>query len=505
MSPLRIEAAGRTACRVWSGGTLLAEIRDLRLTALRLEAGGPLLIGPEVPLPLYWQQYADHENPERNASSNATVTVERQRGHGVQCGEGRDATGSTEGNAPDPAMQPAHTRGPVLPHGGEVETALSRQESKESECVVCRGTNASGAVRSTYRLTFHEVRTGVYELSVHALLEVTGAQGWLITPNPHHGELEFCNVWPVGTFSAIAGERKKYAVVAVRRSDAVTLVRHTHLESADKHRIMLREGDRIAWLLEDHNPVITLESAMPVSAGLCAYMWDVHVAYPACDGDIACVLPQGFTKEARFRLSSIPRSEGMEWLNQGRMIASPEDDRWPVYIHGLNTFRTTFGSAPGEANAHWPWTFEVVEGPEGSFCGELDQSVGFDDAASLRIESSAGGSARWMATTLGPAFGGPPFRAGKRYRLSARVRTAALDGEACIALRIHKNGEPGLYHPGEYQQYLSAVAGTGTTGWNEQAVLTPPIVPEPDRVHILLLHRGKGISWFDNVLFEEID
>ncbi|HSQ75919.1 MAG TPA: hypothetical protein VLT13_10200 [Bacteroidota bacterium] len=476
MNRLRVEPCGRADCRVRAGETLLAEIRDLRLCSLRLQEDGPLIIGPDVPMPLFWEQYADHENPERNASSGAVVSV------------GRD--GDNELTA---LHQPAHEPIPTGP------------EPEEPVCIVCRGTNSSGSIRSTFRLTFSRSIGGEYQLSVHALLEVTGEEGWLITPNPHHGELEFCNIWPAGTFSVEPGQRKRYAVTAVRRGERVTLVRHTHLESADKHRIMLQRGDCIAWLLEDVNPVITLESDLPASAGLCAYMWDVHVAYPVCQDDKPCVLPRGFTREARFCVSGMPRGEGESWLEKGKKADSPEDDRWPVYVPGLNTFRTTFASAPGEAHTHWPWAFEVVDGAAGSISGMLDQSTGFDDQASLCIRSSVPASGRWMATTLGPAFGGPPFRTARRYRLSARVRTLALEGESHIALRIHRSGQPDLYNAERYEMVVSPAAVSGTAEWQELSVVTQAIVPEPDRVHILLVHKGKGTSWFDNVLFEELD
>jgi hypothetical protein len=110
-----------------------------------------------------------------------------------------------------------------------------------------------------------------------------------------------------------------------------------------------------------------------------------------------------------------------------------------------------------------------------------------------------------MATTLGPAFGGATFRGGKRYRLSARVRTLTLSGESRIALRIHRCGQPDLHHPERYETYISPVAVSGTAEWRELTLVTQAIVPEPDRVHILLVHEGQGTSWFDNVLFEELD
>ncbi|MCC6396532.1 MAG: hypothetical protein IT282_05895, partial [Bacteroidetes bacterium] len=90
MNRLRIEPSGTTDCLVWSGSRLLAEVRDLRLVALCLREHGRQLLDPNVPLPLFWEQYADHENPERNASSRGVIHVE---GDTLVC-RGSTSTGS---------------------------------------------------------------------------------------------------------------------------------------------------------------------------------------------------------------------------------------------------------------------------------------------------------------------------------------------------------------------------------------------------------------------------
>jgi len=481
MSPLRIERTGPADCRMWADETLLAEVRDLRLTHLRLRKDAPPVIGPEVPLPLFWEQYADHEHPERNASSNAAVTMIS------------DGTDRTESSFARPGDERESTK------------RVDREGTEGTAGILCRGTNASGSIQSTFRLGFDETESGRYELLVHAHLEVVNQKGWLITPNPHHGELEFCNMWAMGTFSAVAGAKKLYSVTAVRHGDTITLLPHNHLESREKHNIPLQKGDQLAWLLEDENPVITLESELPATAGLCAYMWDFHIAYKVCGGGDSLLLPSGFSSEAMYRLSAMTRAEGQIWLERGRRGESPEDAEWPVYVNGVNTFRHTLASGPGDASSLWPWAFQVLEGLSETIHGGLDQTTGFDDHSCVRIQSSGPASGCWIATTLGPAFGGPAFHRAKRYRLSARVRTGELEGDARIALRLHRSGQPGLHHPESYEQFVSAAAATGTTGWQELQVVSPAIVPEPDRVHLLLLHRGQGTSWFDNVLLEEID
>jgi hypothetical protein len=108
-----------------------------------------------------------------------------------------------------------------------------------------------------------------------------------------------------------------------------------------------------------------------------------------------------------------------------------------------------------------------------------------------------------MATTIGPAFGEAEFRDHARFCLEAMVRTRALSGCASIAIRLHRSGAPDLFSPSSYEVFRSDRHPSGDTEWVRLHVLTPPISPPPDRIHILLEHEGRGNSWFDNVLLEE--
>ena len=450
---MKIERTAPADCRIWSGNELIAEIRSLRLIFLRLRPGSDPVLGNDVPLPLYWQQYADHEHPERNASGAARVAI------------------------------------------GEV--------TDDRAGVVCTGSTASGAMQSEFRLLFSAVPGERFELSVTARLSVVADEGWLVTPNPHHGELEFCNMWPVGTFMPDPVSTKRYTVTGVRRGEEITLLRHHHLESSDKHNIFLHQGDECAWLSEDEDPVVRMESDATVCAGLCAYMWDMHFAYRVCEEGMARVLPRGFTAEARYTLRTIDRTEGGRWMRTGSVATPSGLDAIPVYVRALHTFQETFASADEERTDLWPWSFEIVRGTAADVRGELDRNTGFDDAASLAVHAGQHGDGRWVATTLGPAFGEPPFGSGKRYRLTARVRGAG--GSARIALAIHRTDAPGLYDPGTYEEYAASVPADPGGVWQGCIIETPPIAPAPDRIHLRLIHEGEGTSWFDNVLFEECD
>lgn len=431
---------------------LIAEVHALRMMFFRTRGGQPSIIGSTFPLPLYWQQYADHEDPERNLSSMAAV-----------------AAGAT---------------------------------TARSVAIVCTGVTASGAATSRYHVTVAAVDGGRYEIHVDAELRVAGAAGWLVTPNPHHGELEFCDLWPEGSFVPGESGTKRYQMHAVRRAGDVVLIPHHHCESDDKHNILMHAGDEAAWLIEDDNPVVRIESSSGVAAGICAYMWDMHFAYAVCQGGEPVRLPRGFIARARFSLRSMPRNEAGLWMRVGTIARPGGLADIPVHVRGVHTFADTFATADLRRTDLWPWTFEALEGRPGQSEGRIDREKGYDDRSSLMIRAIAKGSGRWVLTTLGPAFSGPPFISGRRYRLTARVRTSG--GTASLALAIHRSDAPGLYDPSGYEEFM-VQAAPGGEEWALLAVETPPIVPAPDRIHCRLLHVGEGTSWFDNVLFEECE
>ena len=450
--PLRVELTGPADCRIWDDGELVAEVQALALTFFRTKRGEPAVIGSTVPLPLYWQQYADHEQPERNLSSSAGVVA---------------------GSA----------------------TALTAE-------IICTGATASGAARSTFRIRFAATEHGAYAMHAGADLHIVGAAGWLVTPNPHHGELEFCDLWPERTFLPGASETKRYHVHAIRRDARVVLIRHHHLESEDKHNILMREGDEAAWLLEEENPVVRIDSSPEVAAGLCAYMWDMHFAYKVCRGMEPVILPRGFRAEAQYTLRSIARADAELWMRVATTARPKGLDEVPVHVRGVQKFTETFANADLSRTDLWPWAFEVLDRSSGEVIGAIDTTTGFDDDASLVIRTNGPGTGRWVLTTIGPAFGEPPFIPGKRLRLSTRVRCAG--GTARVALALHRTGAPGLFDPSGYEEFV-VEAPPAAEGWALLVVETPSIVPAPDRVHIRLTHTGEGASWFDNVLCEECD
>jgi len=452
---LATERHGLSGLTIRDDQETVAEFNGPDLLNLRFRPGGPLLFTSEVPIPLHWRQYANYQDPDRNAFQNPRLEEVRQ-----------DASGR------------------IL--------------------VRSVGTNASHTIESRTAVEVLRLNAPVrYELSVRTELRVMEGARWHVTPNPHHGELEFCTLYPAGAFEPGLADTKRYQACYLVQPEACWEMPHHHLESADKHNIRIRKGDRFLWLLEDDNPCFELLSTEDAVAGVCAYMWDGHFAYRACGHDEPVNLPGGARFEAHYRLSSVRREEGLGMVASARARPAPGLEEIPLYVSGMNSFRKTGNEAAEMPEQSWPWEFEH-DGPGDIARGQIDRSVGVDDQQSLRISAHGSTRARWIATTIGPAYGEKPFRDHSRFALVAMVRSRALSGSASIALRLHRSGALALFDPSSYEVYRCKGRISGDAEWTRLELKTPPIAPAPDRLHILLEQDGQGDSWFDNVLLQEL-
>jgi len=453
----RFEQRDQTGGIVFDGANPIAEIRDLRLCNV-----ASICIGEDVPLPLYWQQYANHRHPERNAGSHGRL----------EC--------------------------------------VSSSASKIS--LKIESASHSREVTSRYLLDIYfSEQDGSYVFDFRCRLFVPEGKRWQVSHNPSHGELEFCNLWPEGAFlpgtgetssrarPGIQKEAKRYQACFVQRENRTESIPHHHLETSDKHNIEMGPGDRFLWLLEDENPVVEICSSERVVAGLCAYMWDAHFAYRICKDGTDVELPSGSSYDEHFRLFSISREEGEKVVSVATTRESPDLETIPLYVDGRNTFSASLPEDQTACGA-WPWEHEqeipdVIE-------YTLDRTEGHSDNASVRIHALRSATGRWLATSLGPAFGEAPFTRGRRYRLTGFVKSRDLTGTARIGLRLHRTGIGDVFDSASYETYYSVDTVTGTTDWKEIEVTTPVINPPPDRVHLLLEMNGVGTCWFDDVIFE---
>jgi hypothetical protein len=451
-----IEKSGSASVKVFDGQELVCEVKDLRLQKVRLRPGGRPLIGEEVPLPLYWEQYANHEHPERNSGSHGSVRIV--------------------------------------------------EEGPDRIVVECTGATRSRSVLSQYLLGLtYRAETNNYIIDIEASFRMADGTIWNVTYNPHHGELEFCNFWPDGVFAPDARRPLLYDACYIVRPDSIQVVPHHHIESADKHNIILRPGDRMVWLLEEENPCIEILSGGEVTAGICAYMWDAHLAYRVCAGEADRTLRAGTRYAASIRLFSLDRAEGERIASAAVCAAATDAEQTPIIVEGVHTFSENFGNTALPHEQVWPWETEVISGDARWVRFAVDREVGMDDRSSLRIESFRNACAQWKATALGPAFRQPRFESGQRYLLVAYVRSLVASGNVSAIIRLHREGFRGLFDTASYETYRSSSTAITQSEWARIEVATPPIVPAPDRVHLLLELNGSGSCWFDNVDFMRIE
>ncbi len=437
---------------LFDGDIRIGRIRQLRLAEACPAPGESSFLSPTVPLPLFWWQYAHHEHPERNAGVHTRLDVD---------------------------------------HMGT-----------ESLALICTGRNESESILSVFRLTIYRDRHSMmYLYEVDAELTVADGASWRVTHNPDHGEVECCNLWPAQSFSPDASEPKRYQACLWQSGSQRRLIPHHHLETDDKHNITLQSGDRLSYVLEDRNPTLEILSQQPLVAGLCAYMWDLHVGIRICTSPQDVVLAGGTRFHVRYRLSCPSRNQLADDVAQ----ASPPDRALsaaiPVYKNGVNDFDPV---DPDVSSPQWPWTPEPASSLSTAVELSLDDQVSRVGKRSLKIQHAENTRSHWIMTALGPAFGWPAFANGCRLRLSAAIRTLGLVGESRIALRYHLTGREGLFSPQTYSRVDSNTVVSGSREWTRIEVTTPPLDPAPDRVHLILEQNGTGITWFDEVLFETL-
>ena len=430
------------------GGTVVAEIRRLELINFRPARGAAPLVGADVGVPLFWRQYANHQDPERSANSHRRLNA-------VASGPGwlqLRAVGATR----------------------------------------------SRSILSTFDVTFGADPRGNICCAVQARLAVAPGAGWLVTPHPDHGAVTFCTLWPAGVFAPDGRRTKRFQACLVQRGTSLRRIEHHHLESPDKHRIRLCAGDRLAWVLEKANPVITIGPGTHAEAGLCAYMWDAHFGLNL-RGRKPVTLPPGTVLTASYTLAAAPRAALRPLVQRARLLSPGATAGTPVWMGGRHTFRETFRSPGLDRNTAWPWQTAVTRGAVNQVKFTRDTRVGCSDRYALRLASGGIAQAAWQATTLGPAFGEPAFRRGGLLRLRAMVRTRGLKGAVRVALRVHRAGRGSVFDVAAYEVFASPTVRTVNQEWCELTVLSPVLAPAPDRVHVLLELKGRGTVWFDDV------
>jgi hypothetical protein len=430
------------------GRKKVAEIQRLALVHFIPQPGAVSLVGAAVGVPFYWRQYGNHQDPERRLDHRRRLSLLEQSARTIRL----RATGMTR----------------------------------------------SGSACSDYAVTFRIDSRGRLRCEVEASLEIPPGPGWRVTPHPHHGEAVFCTLWPTGVFSPDGRGPKRYDSCLVQRGHRDRRILHHHLESPDKQRINLGPGDRFTWALENLNPQLTIGPGTRSEAGVCAYMWDTHFALRVCRANRDVLLKSGTVLRAAYILEGKTRRQLAPAYKRAIIASSGAAAGTPMYRSGRHTFAETFRDVALAGNTAWPWQREVVQGCEADVAMVRDTRMGCGDRYSLKIQHQRTAQSRWLATTLGSAFGEPPFARGQRLRLRAKVKTADLHGAVGIALRVHRTGRGSVYDVAGYDVFASPPI-TAQADWTELQIETPPLRPAPDRVHFLLELNGRGTAWFDDV------
>jgi len=447
---------GQTSGVVYDDQKKIAEIKNLQLCNVKFRPSGQVIIGETVKMPLFWRQYANHQNSLRNAGVN-----------------------------------------------GE----LSNISIEMSELnIQVNSTNQDKSILSNYSLKItYCIELESYVFTIKAKLEIPDGKRWKVTYNSAHGELEFCNLWPENCFEQSNNNRKKYDACYVRYEQDIIKIPHHHLETSDKNNISLGKGGCFYWLLEDENLVLEILNEQQISAGICAYMWDAHFGYrvisPENKENTTILTNQTF--KAEFKMYAIDRASGKSVLEQAEKRQNPEINNIPIYLDGVNTFSKTLLDFPENVTNLWPWSYDTDSRLNPKDIFKLDREKGFDDHCSLSIQQKVWATSRWLVTTFGLAFGQSDFEDGARYRLTAFIYAEDVE-ETRIAIRLHRKGIGNIFDIGTYELFYSPQKISGNSDWQKLEVTTPTISPKPDRLHLLLEQKGSGKSWYDNVLFEKI-
>jgi hypothetical protein len=453
MSAFRCEFDDPLRLRVLHRGESICEVRDLRLTHCVCAHGADSILSDTYPLPLYWHQYAHNDDPVYAAFLQARMEVTRI---------------------------------------GETGVTLR-----------CEGETASGSAASACTLEIrYEPDRDAFRYIVRTSLRVRDAHAWPVDPNPNHGELEFCTFWAKDSFMPGGPRRKRYSACYLERKGRLSAIPHHHLESSDKHDILMNTGDRLFWGIEQQNPVIELTEGALVHAGICAFMWDAHIGYRAVGQQTSIEGPVEFTAE--YALYTLTRAEAERLINESQYVPDASLDDIPIYVDGINRFDITLTNYRGDITNAWPWERQTDAQDAVQLVCRYDCNTGYDDQRSLQIIHASACCSSWMFTCLGPAYGQAPFLEGLRYHLSACVRVKGRSGKVRVAVRLHREGQGRVFDLSSYEVHASPWHSPDPDVWKVLTVWTPTIAPAPDRIHLMLQYEGEGVCWFDNVLFDMI-
>ena len=291
---------------------------------------------------------------------------------------------------------------------------------------------------------------------------------------------EYSNLLP----NAVADsrdERKRYQKCLWTRRDGTVCAMYQNprsmMQSFGREWTDIPEdGGFVGFVAEpDTNPFLEIiRSDPPTTFVTCSVWYDQHVKAlpPEKKGDDG-----RYHVTAAYRFLSLPLPVAKELEDAARTTVPESKGAGPMgFRQGIvNDFETLVPAGALFNGCIW------------GHSAKHDNTIGHSGTHSLRLH---GGE------TAQPVHGGPLLHveAGRRYRLSAWVRTRGVTGTGA-GLRM-KSREKAL--AARYSQRL-----TGDTDWTPLEIVFEPAQGEPFAVPGLVV-EGKGTAWFDDIELTEV-
>ncbi len=278
-------------------------------------------------------------------------------------------------------------------------------------------------------------------------------------------------------------------------------VPHNHLLSSDKDVWEMRKGGMFGWFDEPGgNPVIRFpgNTGSRTACHMCQWAYDVHLWY-VLDGEGSDpVLEPGTELKASYEIACWGAKRSSAILKKARAAPLLPGDcvfcDLPAYRPGMNAFR----DAVKPVDESWYWT------PGGSTV--WDRTQGHRGSNSLKIEHDVPQRSSWYAM-VGRSYFMDPLVDGKRYRLSAWVKTSGVSGTgARISVSQTAVADEGTARervkssPCRY----SGRKLTGTRDWTRVEVVSTVVRRGAAYLTLALELDGTGIAWFSDVKLEPI-
>ena len=225
------------------------------------------------------------------------------------------------------------------------------------------------------------------------------------------------------------------------------------------------------------NPCVELkgQTLRDTLVGLCWALHDIHLTLPPnslvtrFDVQYAIYL---FTAEENAEIIREARPRQYTELEK-QIYDRPRFD--PGEICG---FEKGYDLHKGDVNSHF-WL------PQGDIrYTEWNSGEGRNGGKCLKTETPMDAVVAWQLESTNSL----PVEGGKRYVVSAFVKTDALEGEAFLELSTPDNTET----------VSCSEKISGTTPWYKLEALVEAAQSDP-RINMRLVHKGKGTSWFDDI------